>query len=1100
MTMRTPLAAILILVTCAGAAAQPAITPDAPRLKLDEIGLYRVGYAYRGQPEHFFPLGWSGYFEDATGVACQPAGRQNGKDAFLLHCPWRNGTGIAFQEFRIRLPRVRRILLTGATAMRSDIVDRSDGATFRIYVNRRKLMDENRTTADWRPFRFDLTPLGGTTALIRFETDPGPRDNPGFDFSLWGDRELILEGFHPPAVRHPAPIPVNLLSLRPVEGEGAVPPVPYRCHTSIRSSASWAVLTYAGPDGVMEYRWRKPTSASDGVFGNLELWARMRGDRPVSVPLATTASLQWTGPARFQSAAFHRTSAGVVLTLRYLVGDTPAEVQVRARLIGKSLVLEVACNAPLLSALDGGGWGPALRRRTIQVPYLGSVSYLPAQDLFVNAFLDWTYSNASSQEGTIAHYGALTDGRRNPLKERLIYTAAWNFDEVIPNIPNPASPYRADLADRTVLDIWGGRFTDIAGDLKRLADGGVPRCVALIHDWQRSGYDNALPMHLPANASLGGDEGMKTLVSTGVRLGYRMALHENYVDYYPNYDFFNPEDIALNSNGERELAWYNPGTHIQSFAEKPNAILRLAATQSPEIHRRFGTNADYLDVHSAVPPWFHVDFRATEQGAGRFSRVWQVHRQLWAYERATHGGPVFGEGANHWYWSGCLDGVEAQFGVGWPANQGENAPLLVDFDLLRIHPLQLNHGMGYYERWRANAPWGAVPPMQVLDVYRMQEAAFGHAGFLGASTWNILSLAWLEHHLLAPVTKRCALEPVKNISYWQNGRWSDATTAAKASRWDRVRITYANGLTMTANADRQPLRCGGLVLPYAGWTAQGAGVTAYTALRNGVYADYCSTSTHVFANARPELVWNVSRIHHIRPVVASFQQTGPREFQATYKWIANERLNADEHVFVHFSALPPDATDEKIRFQQDHAPAVPTRDWRKGEAIMDGPYTIHIPDEIADGDYAWSIGLYPEGGGSRLTLEGVDDGHGRIVLGVLHIRDHGAQVSFTPESRRGNERMEAYRGHLNSDSRVVDFGDLRTNGTVLIRREGNWWILRPLPESPTCVVELKAARFGRPTKVQCLGGGAPTVVPVRLGAYWRIQVTAPSTYRWPAHG
>jgi len=66
------------------------------------------------------------------------------------------------------------------------------------------------------------------------------------------------------------------------------------------------------------------------------------------------------------------------------------------------------------------------------------------------------------------------------------------------------------------------------------------------------------------------------------------------VDYYPNYDFYNTNDIALDSAGQLQHAWYNPGTRIQSFAVKPDAILRLAATQSPEIHRRYNTLADYL--------------------------------------------------------------------------------------------------------------------------------------------------------------------------------------------------------------------------------------------------------------------------------------------------------------------------------------------------------------------------------------------------------------------------------------------------------------------------------------------------------------------------
>ena len=33
--------------------------------------------------------------------------------------------------------------------------------------------------------------------VLRFETDPGPTDNACFDFSLWGERSLVLEGFAP---------------------------------------------------------------------------------------------------------------------------------------------------------------------------------------------------------------------------------------------------------------------------------------------------------------------------------------------------------------------------------------------------------------------------------------------------------------------------------------------------------------------------------------------------------------------------------------------------------------------------------------------------------------------------------------------------------------------------------------------------------------------------------------------------------------------------------------------------------------------------------------------------------------------------------------
>ena len=83
----------------------PLIVPDADQLPLDEIGLYAAGYQYRGQAEKHLPNGWSGGFETFTGVALQPAGEQNGRAAFLLHPPWRGGTGVAFQEFRFQLDR-----------------------------------------------------------------------------------------------------------------------------------------------------------------------------------------------------------------------------------------------------------------------------------------------------------------------------------------------------------------------------------------------------------------------------------------------------------------------------------------------------------------------------------------------------------------------------------------------------------------------------------------------------------------------------------------------------------------------------------------------------------------------------------------------------------------------------------------------------------------------------------------------------------------------------------------------------------------------------------------------------------------------------------
>lgn len=1105
--MRMLLPAVFTAVLVASqTAAGPAVAPDAAVMRLDEIGSYEVGYALRGKPERRFPIGWAGNFETETGVACVSQGIVAGKNAWLLHCPWSHGTGISFQQFTLKLPKVTRIKLTGFTAMGAGAIGKSDGATFRIYANNQKLLDVHRTDADWQPFDFDLTRYAGKTVTIRFETDPGPADNPGWDFSLWGDRVLVCEGYHPKPIVRPDPPKLDLTKMLSQRGT-VVPPGGFDGKTSVRLVGDKAILTCFGPDGNLEYTWQRPPSTDSPFLGEITLRARMRGDKAVETRLVGS-SVEWTAPARSIAARWIRGSDSVTLVREFEVGGESVTLSAVARIAGKSLVLDVSCGKPVIRSFDAGRWLPALRRIPIPAPYYsGQVNYLPAENLFVNAFLDWTASNASLLDGARAVYSSLTDGSRNLLKERAVYTAAWHFAEALPSIPNPPSPYLREVGDRVTLDVWGGTFDGIAARLEALHELGLDKCIVLIHNWQRSGYDNALPMHYPANASLGGDDAMKRLVATAKRLGYLIALHENYVDYYPNFDHFDPNDISLTSAGEQEKAWFNPGTGIQSFAEKPNSILKFAREQSPEIHRRYGANANYLDVHSAVPPWFHVDFRAGEVGAGTFARVWDVHRELFAFERKTFGGPVFGEGNNHWYWSGLLDGVEAQTGAGWPHAQGDAMPLAVDFDLLRIHPLQCNQGMGYYERWATSIGYGRPPTLAQLDQYRMQEIAYGHSGFLGSTAWSSEPLAWLEHHLTTPVSARFACAVPVSIRYQVNGKWVDSTAAAKAGVWDRVEVRYSNGLTITANNSAEPMTVNGHVLPEHGWLAQGAGVTACTALRRGLFrsdtgvdgplfrVDYAETESSVFANARNALDWEVTGPHRIRPDVAAFDTMGGRRFLVKYVWHVDAKLAKDYRCFVHFDD-PSRPEHERIRFQQDHELKVPTSKWTPGRDETDGPYTIDLPADLPDGDYVWYIGLFlPDE--ERVPLTGVDDGSNRIRLGVLKVRDEGKKITFERERSTG-ELEPTDRERVNKLTGPIDFGPIRTDGSVLVRREGDDWVLRTWPREADRVVELNATRFPMPREVTCVGGTSPTAKPSQSGPFWRLPLCGAKEYRWEA--
>ena len=78
--------------------------------------------------------------------------------------------------------------------------------------------------------------------------------------------------------------------------------------------------------------------------------------------------------------------------------------------------------------------------------------------LFHLASVDWTQSNASwvfptnhpvpvASNGGV-RYHPKTDGTRNPVFERFVWSFSTKFEDVLPNIPNPPSPWRAVTAER----------------------------------------------------------------------------------------------------------------------------------------------------------------------------------------------------------------------------------------------------------------------------------------------------------------------------------------------------------------------------------------------------------------------------------------------------------------------------------------------------------------------------------------------------------------------------------------------------------------------------------------------------------------------------
>ena len=840
----------------------------------------------------------------------------------------------------------------------------------------------------------------------------------------------------------------------------------------------------AGPAATIQsaYQWQAPEPGSSNSLGALA-FVTAQGAKVELLHAAIQSNL---GTMKCLSSVWD--ASGQNLTITYSVGGIIVHVMLSPLVQQGTATIGIAADTPVVSSVDMGAWASNLQPAKIVVPYYtGSIWYLGTVSQYGGAWWDWRATGATALSGTAAQYQPRTDGTLAPMHEQLVVALSPNVDDVFPFPGNTPSPYRSEMAGRMVLDIWTPGFWVIQQGLAELGDYGIEGCAGIIHDWQHAGYDNALPEHYTANESLGGDAGLIAAVAAGKANNCLMAVHENYVDYYPNYPAFDTSAISLTSNGDWLNSWLN-GLKIQSYSTKPTWIVKNAANESPVIHEKYGTTAAYLDVSSAASISSHGDMDARESNAGALTSWTQANSALWAYERQTHAGPVLGEGLDHWYYSGLLDGVEAQLGAGIRLSDGEKIPLFVDFDLLRMHPLQVNHGMGYFGRWVQSG--STITTTSQMDAYRTQEIAFGHAPFMDTTYWNDVVHAFVESNLVSPVAVSYGTAQANSIQYQIQNAWVSPSAAARVGQFSTVQVVYDSGVAVVANVAPAYVQWQGLTLPQYGWAAKGDQLLAYTAMCGEVICDYAETVTSVFANARNQTDMRIG-MAPAQPSVANIRSNGNHGFSITYGWQVYQNLSSAYEVFVHFVNDSQINIDAGIVFQEDHMPAKPTSQWAAGTAVEDGPWTVQIPSAVRDGTYSIRMGLYDPQTGTRVQLAGDDDGTERYIVGYLTISNGGTAVSFAPPPVTANDPR------LNASGAVLNFGTVQTDGMVSIRQEGDQWVLRPFPRNRAFTILLDGTRFPMPPSVQAAGGMTPAITPVPNGQFWQLPLTGAKSYSWP---
>lgn len=629
-------------------------------------------------------------------------------------------------------------------------------------------------------------------------------------------------------------------------------------------AGDWSDLAFCGPDGI----WR-PVAWGGGL----------RFAYPAR--LAPTADKTCPGRlAPVEDFAIVTNSASPLdVTYRGLfreaAGGSLGEATLRFHEEGLSLVLDLAVTGGRVKDVRFGR-APGIPEDAFVfgVPYYSYGMICPeagrprvaefslgGKPCFFSCAMDWTQSNASEpfcsawcardeivevNGGT--RYVPRTDGTRNPCYERFFWTFSREFADVLPAIPNPPSPYRALTADYEWCHMAAGNREKDKAYWRNRKRRRLDKVFIGDHEvCMRDGNESFTFRTRPAPKK-GGDEGMRDFTRfMTAELGYLYGPYNNYTDFAPVNGHWHADHVGRTPDNDLQHAWN------RCYAPKPVWAVEMCEQIAPELQRKFAFNSGYCDVHTCVTPWSRTDYDARVPGAGTFAQTFYSYGELLGLQRRAWGGPVYSEGGCHFMYVGLDDGNFAQ-------DQGARLdinPWLVDFDLLRMHPLANNFGMGYPRMFYGK---GEEPKDHALFMDRFLAAtiAFGHVGYFMTGKPDEEEQGYW---MVQPIAAHYAKADVAEIRYADaDGRFVPTSEALATGvfRRSQVAARYRDGTRTVVNgsadgewlvAEADGVR---LAIPANGWYALSGDrrTASVSAFRAGGRADACASPTAFYLDGR----------------------------------------------------------------------------------------------------------------------------------------------------------------------------------------------------------------------------------------------------------
>ena len=701
------------------------------------------------------------------------------------------------------------------------------------------------TQSEWRDLYFDS---------VYFYQEPFPQ----LQFARRPQRNLtLLEGQSPGANTGPGrlPFPTREETILPMQLSGS-----FRNDVS-EESRNIYMFNYQGSDCLITYHF-EALKGLQGIRAAVD-------NAPAGVMFINGGVRRAVG--RVGGGLTSVQQVGSVVIASYTDGT-----ELRLRLWQKSLVVDVINRSGQAVELQLGRIIGLKQPRTVWIPFITCGATNPSVLLsragtrwvFTSLWVDWYRSNGSELYGAEyasgssalinggVRYLAKTDGRRNPLYERLFLTVSPDILEVLPTIPNPVGLHAAEAADRLWQGAPGPKDYDVQVKAsRRLIAYGIAKMILGNHEntWRDAGESFTLREN--AAPQKGGNAALQRYVSQIRSLGWLCGLYTNYCSIAPVNKYWGPSFVLRTTNNDWTIPW------PRTYSLKPLWGVEFDALLAPRIKKAYDPNAAYTDVHTAAAPWYYTDYDARVPGAGTFAQTYYAYGELLRNDSRVYEGPVFSEGTFQWLYAGLTDGNHAR---AYTKRRLAREPLLPMFFLYQIHPKECDIGMGYTAAFCDGIPdWDAPQNLDhSVDRFLLTTLAYGNIGYLVEEKYGLQRMC-RSYYMLQQVQTRYALKAPVRILYWDGKQFrtvSEAVVMDLADDRRQLYIEYPAGLELWLNDHptedwRIQLGPQQVTLPPAGWAVwqRDGSLLSYSALQGGGKVDYLRSPSYTYLDGRGKL-------------------------------------------------------------------------------------------------------------------------------------------------------------------------------------------------------------------------------------------------------